>query len=160
MASRVEFAVSATPIATVSAGENVAVDTIAADVGKSLGGSASVTTSHTTVGYGSSTVAYANAAASGKTQLGADNTAYDFILIKNTGFEYSSATALGDATSNTLDVYIEYTDGSAWSNICKIPAGGAIILPNFPAQGSSKGIFVETSGSDSIAVEYILSTQE
>ena len=158
MASRVEFAVSATPIATVAAGENVAVDTIAADVGKSLGGNASVTTSHTTVGYGSSTVAYANAAASGKTQLGADNTAYDFVFIKNTGYEYSSATALGDSTTDTLHVHIEYTAGSARAQICSIPAGGAIVLPSFPAQGSSKGIFVETSGSDSIAVEYILST--
>jgi hypothetical protein len=160
MANRIEFAVSVTPIATVAAGENVAVDTIAADIGKTLGGSASVTTGHTTAGYGTTTtgvVVYANAVASGKTQLGNDDTLYKLVFIKNTGFQFSSYTALGDATTNTLDVYIEITGGSLWMRMCAIPAGGAIILPNWPAQGAGKGLHVETSGSDSIAVEYFLS---
>ena len=160
MASRIEFAVSATPVATVAAGENVAVDTIAADIGKSLGGSASVTTAHTTVGYASSTVAYGSVPANGgaKLQLGADNTAYDLVFIKNTGFAYSSATALGDASTHNLLVHIETSGGSAWQQIASIPPGGAIVLPNFAAQGSSKGLWVESSSTDVIAVEYILST--
>jgi len=85
MASRIDFAVSATPIASVAAGENVAVDTIAADVGKSLGGSASVVTAHVTLGYGSGVVSYGSVPANGgaKFQIGVDNTPYDFIFIKN-----------------------------------------------------------------------------
>ena len=160
MASRIEFAVSATPIATVAASENVAVDTIAADVGKSLGGSASVTTGHTTVGYGSSTVAYGSVPANGgaKLQIGADATAYDFVFIKNPGFLYSSATALGAASTNNLLVHIETTATSAWQQIASIPPGGAIVLPNFASQGSGKGLWVESSSSDVIAVEYITST--
>ena len=55
MASRVDFAVSATPVHTHTTGEGQAnTDSIAADVGKSLGGSGSI--AHTwgsTVGYGS-----------------------------------------------------------------------------------------------------------
>jgi hypothetical protein len=159
MASRIEFAVSATPVATVAAGENVTVDTIAADIGKSLGGSANVVTAHTTLGYGSATVAYGSVPANGgaKFQIGADATTYKFVFIKNPGALYSSPTALGASSESELKVHIETTAGSAWQQIASIPKGGAIILPNFVSQGSDKGLFVESSGSDIIAVEYITS---
>jgi hypothetical protein len=63
MASRVEYAVSATPIVTVAPGENTEVDTIAVDVGKSIGGSGSSTvTWGTTVGYGSGSPVYVTTA--------------------------------------------------------------------------------------------------
>ena len=149
MASRVEFAVSATPIASVGASENVAVDTIAADVKKSLGGSASVVTTHDSTGFGSGAAAYGNAAVSSGSALTLGSGGYDFVFIKNTGKKYSSATALGDATTATLKV----TFGS--QEICSIPAGGAIVLPTVPAVAVK---VQSTSGSDTIAVEYLLST--
>ena len=80
------------------------------------------------------------------------------VFIKHTGYSYSSATALGTtAISVGLNVFIEYTAGSAWATIASIPTGGALVLPSFPTQGSSKGIFVQpASGTDHIAVEYAL----
>ena len=61
MASRVDFAVSATPVYSHSAGEGAAVDVIARDVGKSLGGSGSqATTWAATEGYGGSTAGVAD----------------------------------------------------------------------------------------------------
>ena len=162
MASRVEFAVSVTPIVTMTSTDAADKDAIGSDVAKSLGGSANVATgqeAHTTVGYGSGTVAYLDAATGTKTQVGADATAYDMVFIKNTGYVYSSATVLGASSSLALDVYIEYSAATSWAKIASIPAGVAIVLPNFPSQGASKGIFVQpASGSDDIAVEYILVT--
>jgi hypothetical protein len=168
MASRVEFAVSVTPV--VNIGQDTSIDAsshdvIGGDVGKALGGSANVSVGqevHTTVGYGTSTageVVYLDAATGTKTQMGADATAYDMVFIKNPGFIYSTATTLGASSSLALDVYIEYTATSAWAKIASIPAGGAIVLPSFPSQGAGKGIFVQpASGSDNLAVEYILVT--
>ena len=61
MASRVDFSVSCNPIYTHAAGEGVATDTIAGDVGKSLGGSGSVaTTWGVTEGYGAATAGVAD----------------------------------------------------------------------------------------------------
>lgn len=163
MASRVQFAASVTPIVTMTSDDAADHDSIGSDVGKSLGGSAYIAVGqevHTTVGYASGTVAYGNAPANAgaKLQLGADATAYDMVFIKHTGYKYSSATVLGLATTNTLDVLVETTAGSAWQKICSIPAGGAILLPSFPTQGTSKGLWVESSSTDTIAVEYILVT--
>jgi len=149
MASRVEFAVSATPVASVAAGENVAVDTISADVKKSLGGTASIATALTNTGFAAGAASYGNAAVSGGADLTLGSGGYDFVFIKNTGFKFSSSSVLGDVTSAGLVVTI----GS--QALCTIPAGGAIILPTVPAVA----IKVKSdSGSDTIAVEYLLST--
>ena len=160
MASRIEFAVSVTPIVTMTSTDAADKDSIGSDVGKSLGGSAKVAVgqeAHTTVGYSGGTVAYLNAVSGSKTQIGADNTDYDMVFIKNTGHIYDSATVLGAVSALTLDVYVEYSAGVSWAKIASIPAGGAIPLPNFPSQGASLGIFVQpASGSDALAVEYIL----
>jgi len=161
MASRVEFGVSITPVVTMTSADAADKDNIGSDIGKSLGGNTSVAVgqeAHTTVGYASGTVAYGNCPANGgaKLQLGADATAYDMVYIKHTGYQYSSATTLGSATTNTLRVLIEYSAGASWATICDIPPGGAIILPSFPSQGASKGIFVESSSTETIAVEYAL----
>jgi len=162
--SKVRYKVSMTPLTTVaaSAGAYAAHDVINTDIGKTLSADCEVTVDtagHDTLGYGSSTVDYKEAVDDAKTQLGADNTAYDFVYIKHTGFQYSSATALGAATTDTLKVFIEKTAGSAYIQIANLPVGGAMVLPNFPAQGANLGIFVETSGSsDHIAVEYALIT--
>jgi len=162
--SKVTYKVIMTPFTTVAAdsGSYAAHDVVNQDIGKKLTGTADVTvdtTAHTTVGYADGTVAYVEAADGAKTQLGADNTAYDFVYIKHTGYIYSSATALGAAATELLDVFIEKTAGSAYIEICSLPPGGAICLPNFPAQGANLGIHVQpASGSNHIAVEYALIT--
>ena len=162
--SKVRYKIQMTPMTTVSAsaGSYAGHDVINTDIGKTLSSDCEVTVdtaAHTTVGYASSTVAYKDAVDDAKTQLGADNTAYDFVYIKHTGFQYSSPTALGAATTDTLKVFIEKTAGSAYVEIANLPVGGSMVLPNFPAQGAGLGIFVETSGSSHhIAVEYALIT--
>ena len=169
--AKIDYTVSMTPITTLeaNAGQNVATDVINIDIGKGLSGRADVTVDtagHTTVGYAAGVVAYLDATNGSKTRLwtgGAadgENTAYDFVFIKHTGKSYSTATALGATIiSVNLTVYVEVTDGSAWVTLCSIPPGGAIALPNFPAQGSNLGILVQpASGSDHIAVEYALIT--
>jgi len=161
MANRVEYAVSATPVRTIAAdpGKYAAQDVIEADINKTLGGSASVTTGATNidvVGFQTGTVAYGNCPASGKLALGAQ-AAMDMVFIKNTGKKYSSATALGDATTNDLILHKETSDTN-FEEICRIPAGGAICLPKTPALASNCTWAVESSGSDSIAVEYALIT--
>ena len=148
MASRVEYAVSATPVASVVAGENVAVDTIAADVGKSLGGSASITTTHDTDGYTSGAPDYDEAEDSTGTDSTLGSSGYDFVFIKNTGYKYDGG-ALGEVSAGNLVV----TLGS--QEVCTLPAGGAIVLPSVPAVAIK---VISDSATDNIAVEYILST--
>ena len=169
--AKIDYTVSMTPITTLeaNAGQNVATDVINIDIGKGLSGRADVTVDtagHNTTGYAAGVVAYLEAVDDAKTRLytsgglGGDNTAYDFVFIKHTGKSYSTATALGATIiSVNLTVYIEVTNGSAWVTLCAIPPGGAIALPNFPAQGSNLSILVQpASGTDHIAVEYALIT--
>ena len=137
MASRVEFAVSATPVATVVAPVKAVVPVTVR------------TTTHNSTGFGSGAAAYGNAAVSGGSALTLGSAGYDFVFIKNTGKKYSSATALGDDTTASLKV----TLGS--QEACTIPAGGAIVLPTVPAVA----VKVQSAdASDTIAVEYLLST--
>jgi hypothetical protein len=151
MANRIEFAVSATPIATGTISEGVEADTIAGDIRKTLGGSASIATAHTTVGYDAGDVEYADADDSGGSALTLGSGGYDFVFIKHTGHLYSSTTVLGDAVTDGTD--LEVTIGS--QKICTLPPGGAIVLPTVPAAA----VKVQSDhASEHIAVEYILST--
>lgn len=158
----VRYSVSITPITTIDtvSGQSASHDVINTDIGKSLGGSADVDTGaagHTTVGYAAGTVAYGNAPANAgaKLALGSDATDYVMVFIKHTGFQYSSATALGAATTNNLIVYIETTADLATSAKFTIKPGGAVAIPNIDL-GIAMGIWVESSSTDTIAVEYTL----
>jgi len=165
MANRVEYAVSATTVATVGAGTDyTAHDVIEKGIGKTLGGSASILTIASTIattGFGATTdgqADYGNCPASGYLALGAA-LAMDMVFIKHTGKTYSSASVLGVATAATdmLIVSKERVDGT-YDEICKIPPGGAICLPNTPALASNCTWAVSSSGSTAIAVEYALIT--
>ena len=164
MASRVEYAVSITPIRTVlgSGADYDNHDVIATDINKSLGGSASTAigaegADHTTVGYASKTVAYKEALDDAYNVLGADATAYKTIFIKHTGKAYGvSATTLGADTLINLDVFIKTTAVPAYMKIASLEPGGAMVLPNFSSE-TNKGIYVKpASGTGHIAVEYAL----
>ena len=164
MAGRVEFSTSITPIVTIAAVSNASAehDVIEVDIGKSLGGSASVntgtSTEHTTVGYSSGTPAYGKAIANGgtKVQLGADATDYKMVFIKHTGFEYSTSSALSStANTQSLIVYIETTADMVTSASFTIPSGGAVCIPSINL-GTAMGLWTESSGANTIAIEYAL----
>jgi hypothetical protein len=163
MASRVECAVSILPITTIAAvaGANAATDVIEPDINKGLSASYSVTIGasggHATVGYSGGIVAYGNAPISGDSplQLGSDNTAYKAIFIKHTGFVYSSPTALGAASTENLNVYLEADAALARYITLTIPPGGAIVIPQITAIANC-GIHVRSAGSGTLAVEYAL----
>lgn len=162
MASRVRHEVNITPIVTMTSTDAADHDQIGSDIGKSLGGSAEVAVgqeTHTTVGYTAGTVAYGNAPANGgaKLQLGADATDYDMVFIKHTGYVYSSATVLGAATTHNLIVYIETSAAMATYAKFTLKPGAAIPIPSIDLAASC-GIWVESSSTDAIAVEYALIT--
>jgi len=135
MANRVNFSVSCTPVVSVSSGENVAVDTIAVDMQKSLGGSGEVQSGETspsvtvdfttTTGYSSNTVAYQQINTNASTsEIIADASSTDFICIRHTGFEYSTSTALSStSTTMAVDIYV------GTQCVGSIRADEAIVLP-------------------------------
>ncbi len=165
MASRVEYSVSMTPIRTIAAsGDYDAQDVIANDIGKSLGGSGSVNTGaadHVTVGYGSATKGapvYKEAVDDAYTVLGADNTAYNMVFIKNTGKLFSSTTELGADPTSAVDVnvWLKVAASPTYKQIAALSAGEAIVLPGF-TQKANCGLYVRpASGTDHYAVEYAL----
>ena len=161
MANRVEYAVSVTPVRTIlaDAGKYAAQDVIEGDINKTLGGSDSVVTGSTDIsvtGFTEGAVAYGNCPVSGGSELViAANDACDMLFIKHTGNQYSSGTALGAASTASIDliVKLEYSDGN-FKEFCRISPGGAIALPKVPALGSGMGFGLISSGAETIAVEY------
>tara|TARA_R110000765_G_C18920082_1_gene605798 strand:- start:775 stop:1218 length:444 start_codon:yes stop_codon:yes gene_type:complete len=144
MASRIEFAVSATPIVSVAAGENIAVDTIAADVGKSLGGSGSqVAVWGSTEGYAAGDPVHK--IATGSAAELDTLTSIKFLFIKHSGFEDDAKT-----TANTTSLVSVSLGASAVFAV--LASGDAIVLPF--ATATSPDIQVKTD-TGSVAVEYM-----
>ncbi len=165
MASNCRVVISFTPIAegTISEGSGSNVKEIAGDIGTTLGGSYSIDVEHinhinSSYAGTDGTRTYINCIAGAYTLLGSNNTAYDFIYIKHMGSVYSSDSALGNPTTDNIDVFVEKVDISPYIKFCSIPPGGVIVLPNTPALGLNLGIFVKSSGSDNIAMEYVAIT--
>ena len=163
MAGKIQYAVSVTPIATVAAGTDYAEhEVIEKSVGGTIGGSdtLAVTNNIDVEGYGSNAVGnpdYGNCPASGQLELGTANVAYSMVFIKHTGNQFSSATALGSESTatNKLQVLVEYTNGST-AIVCELLPGGAVALPNTIAHGANTKWQVQSSASESVAVEYAM----
>lgn len=162
MANRVEYAVSVTPVRTIAGatGKYAEQDVMEADINKTLGASDSVPTGATDIsvtGFTAGAVEYGNCPASGKLEVaGTVNAALDMLFIKHTGYQWGgNATTLGSASASdsNLKVYVEHSAG-AFTQVCSIAPGGAIALPEVPALGSDLSFHVESSGSESIAVEF------
>ena len=162
--SRVEYAVSMTPIRTIGAsGDYDAHDVIATDIGKSLGGSASVATTsadHGTTGYTSKTVEYGNCPVNSGVvgnylKLGADAADYKMVFIKHTGKEFGTATTLGVDNDQGLIVYIETTAAMATFAKFTIPSKGAVCIPSIDL-GTDMSLWCESAGANTIAVEFAL----
>ena len=163
---KIVYNVSMTPFTTLDAvaDQSAAVDVINIDIGKGLSGGADVacTAQHATVGSytsaGDGARTYLNAPATGaRLELFGENTVYDFVFIKHTGFIYSSGTVLGAVSTQNLVLEQETSSGN-YDIICAIPPGGAVVLPNVPAMGSDCHFQVASSGAATIAVEAVAIT--
>jgi len=145
MASRVEYAVSMTPVRTIAAsGDYDAHDVIANDIGKSLGGRASSATAaedHVT-DYGP----YMKADSDGETKA---TTSAKMVFIKHTGKAWSSASELGSSDVSAALV-VSVVGSTDTIQIASIAKGGAILLPS-PGDTTLKLVC-----SSDLAVEYAI----
>ena len=140
MASNVKYAVSATPIVEVTNSEASGTwSAIAKDVGKTLGGSGSVTcTWGATEGYSAGDPTHAIATTA--TSLGTFSS-IKFVFIKHSGYEEDSRET---ATTSTLAVL------SGGVKFCELGPGDAVVLPFAVA---ATPVLTGTSSSGAIAVE-------
>jgi len=145
---KIQFAVSMTPCEMVGAsGEGGAQNFISASEAYGSGGGSGEVTGLDIIsgggagdGYDDGAVYYQSAAASAEDDatntvanfdLGEMDatTGIEFLYIKHTGFEYSSATALGDAnTTDILSVLAAFA-ADQYVTIARLKAGEAIVLP-------------------------------
>ena len=145
---KVQFAVSMTPLEMVGASsEGSTQNFIAASEAYGSGGGSGEVTGLDIIsgagdgdGYDDGTKYYQSVAASAEDDatntvtnfdLGVmdSTTGIEFLYIKHTGFEYSSATALGDAnTTDILSVLAAFA-ADQYVTIARLKAGEAIVLP-------------------------------
>ena len=163
MADKVTYAVSCTPQEELTNENSGTTFVIASEVNKSLGGSGTATCSSyagtaADQGYLNATVNYMEAIDSADTtDISSEGTA-TFVFIKNTGYTFSSATALGDA----LDKSLKVMSGSTLISV--LDAGEAIVLKDDNAGIACTGIHVRTVDTDGsnntsaghLAVEYLV----
>lgn len=156
MASRLEFAVSVTPIVTVAAAtESPAYDALPVDVAKQLGSSGSVTcTWGSTVGYAAGAPVYVQSganAAIGQTALTIGTlTSIKGIWIRNTGYVYSSSSALGAYSGVSLTLCMAATIAAA-TTIAILGPGESIFLPFQTA--TTPTIYAAATQTGGVAVE-------
>ena len=162
MASRVDYSVSMTPVFSHPAAEGEAIDAVARDVGKTLGGSGSVEcTWGTTVGYGNVTAGVADRVASGTSYdttdtavtLGALPASTRFYFVKHSGFLWDAAASdkLGDATLLDVKITMAATIADA-TTVCVLGPGQAICLP-FASEDTTPGPFFSGGNGAAIAME-------
>ena len=168
---KVQFGVSLTPAITIGASQAVATSAMDVEIAKSLGGSGIVgdTTAGDNVtmladgeevtGFESGAPIYVSSNGSSGNGLTVTDT-NNIVFIKNTGFEYSSPSALGDALTKTAGVWttaeaIEIKDtNDSGVVIARLYPGEAIVLPR---AGASVVFHCSSeSGAGNIAVEYAI----
>ena len=168
-AGKVKFAISATPIETLtSLGSEAATQSIAAtQCFGTIGGSGEVTvtaiddTGGATHGYASGVKHYASAA------VGALGTvtiaAADVIVVKHTGFSGAAGTTKG-TTANTADVLAVAVNNTSNDVICGyLNSGEAMIIPlkgkaGYFVKCQSLNADLAADGAATIQVEYIAVT--
>ena len=178
MADRIQFSNSCTPVETLTSGDGATTqDILAGEVGTSVGGSGeAVVTNYQNAtayqGIGGSDVApgvrnYINCVDNSATVCTAETTA-SFLIIKNTGKLYSSATALGDTVPVTGD-HVLVTLVNTTTNVLAFLAPGesfmmhigGTALANHPIDCSKikvqsfEGDGTAAGAADHIAVEFL-----
>lgn len=167
---KVNFAVSCTPVEVPAVEFGTGGDQISSEVGKSLGGSGSISMADfaggaADQGYNDQTVNYLECVDNSSTQISAETTA-KFVLIKNTGYLFSNATTLGAALADHL-VRVTAEGGTDTVVLATLNAREAIILKaeeatNLPINCTYiKVRTYESDGSaagatDHLAVEYLV----
>jgi len=168
---KVQFGVSLTPAITIGASQAVATSAMDVEIAKSLGGSGIVgdTTAGDNVtmladgeevtGFESGAPIYATSNAGTGTGLTVTDV-NNISFIKNTGFVYSSSSALGAALTKTGGVWttnecVEIKDtNDSGVIIARLYPGEAIVLPR---AGASVVFHCSTEGgTGSIAIEYAI----
>lgn len=129
MSDRVKITTYVEPIEELTSDDADVSTIIASEVGKNLGGSASIDVTNfsntaSEQGYLNKTVNYLEAIDSADTTDISSLTAAKVVYIKNTGYTYSSATELGAALDKSLKVMV------ATTQIALLPPGASICLPN------------------------------
>tara|TARA_R100000700_G_C3165557_1_gene140714 strand:+ start:696 stop:1163 length:468 start_codon:yes stop_codon:yes gene_type:complete len=150
---KVSWAVSATPKVTVDAVDGASMETtsIHENIRKTLGGTGELTHDGA-IDFGGVTdggTNYLQATSSGVNIGDGDSR---FIWVKHTGYEWSSSSALGSASTDDVDIYIDA------EHIASLNPGEAWIIPlpntsstatNFKAKrGSSTDLAIEAIGLD------------
>lgn len=136
MASRVEYAVRCTPICAVAAGENMATETLAADVRQVLSGGGSVdVTWGTTLGYSAGVATPITVPGGGSITTLVDGSvaSYKVVFIKNTG-------------TGRLNISISYLGAPIGPAIAILDVGQAIVLP-FYIGGLSSDVCITATPS-------------
>tara|TARA_R110002012_G_scaffold321243_3_gene548342 strand:+ start:142 stop:642 length:501 start_codon:yes stop_codon:yes gene_type:complete len=164
MADSIKFSVSCTPVEELTNENSGTSSIISSEVGKSLGGNglavvADYAGSAANQGYLNATVNYFEALdSSDSTDLSSETTA-SFIFIKNTGYTFSTATALGDSLSKALKIMAP----GGTTLISVLDPGEAIVLKddNRALDGRFHVRTVDLDGSDNasaghLAVEYLV----
>ena len=162
MADKVTYSISVTPQEELAEDNGGSTFIVASEVGKGLGGSGvAVVTNYTHTaaaqGYKDAAVNYMEAIDSANTADLSSESSASFIFIKNTGYTFSSATALGVKLDKALKVMVGTTA------ISVLDPGEAIVLKDDNASLDAR-LHVRTvnlNGADSssaghLAVEYLV----
>ena len=164
MADSVQFSVSCTPVEELATENSGTSNILASEVNTSLGGSGSATVASyagtaANQGYLNATVNYFEGLDSSDSTDLSSETSATFIFIKNTGFTFSSATALGASLSKALKIMAP----GGTTIISVLDPGEAIVLKddNAGLDGRFHVRTVDLDGSDNtsaghLAIEYLV----
>ena len=164
MADKVTFAVSCTPQEELTDENSGTRYVLSSEVATSLGGNGSATCASyagtaANQGYLNATVNYFEALDSSDSTDLSSETSATFIFIKNTGFTFSSATALGSSLSKALKIMAP----GGTTVISVLDPGEAIVLKddNAGLDGRFHVRTVDLDGSNNtsaghLAVEYLV----
>tara|TARA_R100000458_G_C8214831_1_gene201117 strand:- start:84 stop:581 length:498 start_codon:yes stop_codon:yes gene_type:complete len=163
MADKVTYSVSCTPQEELTNENSGTIYVIASEVNKSLGGSGTATCASyagtaDNQGYLNATVNYREAIDSADTTDISSESSATFVFLKNTGYTYSSATALGASLSKSLKVMV----GSTLISV--LDAGECLVFKDDNAGLDCTGLHVRTVDTDGsnnasaghLAVEYLV----
>lgn len=152
MASRIDFACHAIPVAAVAAGENIATETIARDPSKIFTGAGTVAVTYSnTLGYTTGTATYLTIASTGWTEITVLQSKL-FLFIRNTGYTSSAFT-----TGTTAAIRVDVVDGSTADDVecMRIPTYGAVAIP-LPNDSVDGTVWKIRSSSGPLCVEYFV----
>ena len=147
---KVVWSVSATPKVTVDAVNGASMETVSIheNIRKTLGGSGEVTNDGA-IDFGGVTDGATNylQCTSGGVNIGDGDTR--FIWVKHTGYAWSSASALGAATTDDVNIFIDA------EHIATLQPGEAWIIPLPETSSTATNFIAKRGGSSDLSIEAI-----